>query len=283
MEISFSRIKLGLLQVSLSFSLMTSTVGCAKYPYTRIDPAEASNRVVFAMNESLDKAIAKPTAKLYRRATPWQVRQGIGNFFHNLSELPTLANDLLQGEYTQASTTSGRFVINTTVGLGGIFDVATQKGLPRHTQDFGITLAKWGIPESAYLVIPLLGPSTVRDTLGWGVDALFTPYPYISSSALGWSMFGLNAVQRRAELLEADSIIQSATLDPYTFQRDAYLQHRKYLIEHGGSVNETNANDPYVDGDDDSVEFDANAVMLDILGEDAKTANLHPQSRSSVK
>ena len=210
--------------------------GCASAPpdYTTQtkDPWEKMNRVTFEFNQKVDKVIARPVAKTYVRAVPRQARDGLHNFFNNLGSPVTIINDLLQGQIKYTFKDTGRFLINSTVGLLGWFDVARYMGLPDHDADFGETLAHLGVPSGPYLVIPFLGPSSVRDA-----SAL---YPYYYANPIKNNMQARyrnadtlgNQIDARAGLLDLDSTIDSA-YDPYAFVRDAWIQHRRFQLYNG--------------------------------------------------
>lgn len=214
------------------------------------DPFESINRKTHKLNAKFDKYILRPPAKVYKKIVPSMVRHGINNAYNNVNMLPTVANDLLQGQWNDGIRDTWRFIANSTIGVGGIFDPASTFGMPPHSNDMGLTLAKWGDKKSPYFVIPLLGPSTFRDGMGMLFDyALFTPYPYIQSNAALYSILGFRYIDLRAQMLETDKFIDEA-IDKYAFIRDAYLQHRNYLIN--GEQPETGA--LYVgDETDDSV------------------------------
>ncbi len=195
------------------------------------DPYENYNRHAYQLNKTLDKIAFKPIAQLYQNILPPPVTKAIGNFFSNLNLVPTVANDILQGNAHETLSDTWRFFFNSTAGVGGLFDVASHMGLPPHSEDMGLTFAKWGYKESSYFVIPILGPSTVRDTIGIPIDyEVLSVYPYITNVALRNTLVGTNFVNRRAQLLKFDNVMAQAALDPYTFERNAYLQHRSYLI-----------------------------------------------------
>lgn len=201
------------------------------------DPLEGLNRATYQFNDKVDKIVIKPVAQLYHDATPWPIRKGVSNFFSNLGELPTMANDALQGEPRYVLNDFWRLVLNSSVGVGGIFDVATDAGLEKRYNDFGITLARWGVTTAPYIVIPFIGPSTIRDGLALAVDyEFFTVWPYIHNISLRNSLFALDVISLRASLLEAESVMDQAALDPYVFIRNAYLQKRQSLIATSGSV-----------------------------------------------
>jgi phospholipid-binding lipoprotein MlaA len=209
--------------------LIFALTGCAT-GQTPEDPLEGYNRKVFAFNRQIDKFIYRPVAKTYDFVTPKPIRRGVANFFNNIAQLPTIGNDLLQlnGEWFVSDI--GRLIVNTTVGVGGLFDVATKVGIEQHQQDFGLTLAKWGYRKSSYLVVPFLPGATPRDFIGLGGDFLMTPWPYIDTEWWGRAAYGVRFVDARALLLGPDKLIDEA-FDPYVFVRDAYLQRRESKIE----------------------------------------------------
>ncbi|MCC5791873.1 MAG: VacJ family lipoprotein [Legionellaceae bacterium] len=205
--------------------------GCFKRGSNPQDPYEYINRQTDKFNVAFDATVLKPPARFYKAVLPAPVRMGIDNFYSNLHMLPTTANDLLQAEWKQAIRDTWRFAINSTLGIGGILDVATGFGLPKHTNDMGLTFAKWGDKQSPYLVLPLLGPSTIRDAIGLTFDyALFMPYPYLNNDALLYSLLGLRYIDIRSQFLDTEKLMAEA-LDPYAFVRDAYLQNRNYAIQ----------------------------------------------------
>ncbi|GIX21775.1 MAG: hypothetical protein KatS3mg121_0558 [Gammaproteobacteria bacterium] len=220
---------------ALATLLLSCAAGCASLsgPPPEHDPWERFNRSVFAFNESLDRHVLEPVARGYRRVTPDAVETGIANVFANLGELRNTLNNLLQGKPGASLGSLGRFLVNGTLGLGGLFDVATPLGLERHDEDFGQTLGRWGIGPGPYLVLPLLGPSTLRDGGGRiadrGVDLVRT----IEDDELRWGLRALDAVQTRARLLEAGELLDEAALDPYVFTREAYLQRRRAQVHDG--------------------------------------------------
>lgn len=215
----------------------TALSGCTiKNP---ADPLEGYNRVMYKVNKGVDKAFIKPFAHIYANALPKPIRTGVHNFFQNLRTIPTVLNDLLQADFKCASNDMARLIINTTLGIGGILDVAATAGLEPRYVDFGLTLAHWGYRESTYLVLPFFGPSTIRDGVGLGVTYYMSVWPYITRirshhhKAVGLrnGLFILNIIDTRAGLLDTESIIDTAAVDEYIFIRDAYLQNRKYEIE----------------------------------------------------
>lgn len=222
------------------------------------DPYEPINRKTHAFNMAFDSVLLKPAAKVYKAVLPSFVRAGVNNAYNNIGLLPTVANDLLQAQWNYAIKDTWRFLVNSTFGIGGLFDPAAKRfSLPPHSTDMGLTFAKWGDKKSPYIVIPLLGPSTIRDGFGMMFDyALFTPYPYIHSDAVLYSLLGLRYIDLRSQMLETDRLI-AESLDKYAFIRDAYLQHRNYLIT---GEQPANADSLYVDEDDIATESPVNTT-----------------------
>lgn len=197
------------------------------------DPAEGFNRAMFAVNEGLDMVIAKPLAQGYDYVAPLPVRAVVGNFFSNIGDLWIGVNSLLQGKPTDAASDWGRVLINTTVGIGGAFDVASEMGLDKHYEDFGQTMGVWGVGEGAYLFWPVIGPRTVRDTAGWVVDAYADPVWYYDDIPVRNTAVAIRYIDQRAALLPTDKIIEEGALDKYAYIRDAYLQHRRNAVYDG--------------------------------------------------
>lgn len=204
--------------------------GCAVSPSALPhDPWEPFNREVTDFNENLDKAVLKPVATVYQRVTPALVRQGVGNFFANVSDVWSLVNNVLQLKPKESVETLFRVGVNTTMGLGGIIDVATELRLERHREDFGQTLGYWGVPTGPYLVLPLFGPSTLRDSLAMPVDRQIDPVGNLNEVALRNTLTTLRIVDMRADFLQVGNLLDDAALDKYSFIRDAYLQRRRGL------------------------------------------------------
>ncbi|GAA6152446.1 MlaA family lipoprotein [Pseudoteredinibacter isoporae] len=195
------------------------------------DPWEGFNRGVFAFNDAVDGAVLKPIAKGYKAVTPDVVETGVSNVFSNLGEVGNIVNGLLQFKLGQASNDTGRLLINSTFGLAGIFDVAKHMGLEKGTgEDFGQTLAAWGVESGPYVVLPLLGPTTVRDGVGLPADSYLNPISHVDHVPTRNSAYGADLIDTRASLLGAEGAISG---DKYSFIRDAYLQRREYLINDG--------------------------------------------------
>ena len=206
--------------------------GCASAGNPR-DPLEPINRGIYHFNDGVDTMLFKPAAQVYQAVLPQFVRTGVHNFFSNINDVIVALNNLLQGKFLNAVSDVGRIALNSTVGLLGVIDVATEVGLEKHNEDFGQTLGHWGIGDGAYLVIPILGPSNVRDAFGLFVDFKTDPITYVDPSRDRNILWGVRFVNRRAELLDTSTILEAAALDPYEFVRDAYLQRRRNLIYDG--------------------------------------------------
>ena len=217
--------------------------------YDPKDPLQAYNRVMFAFNEQADQYALKPVAKAYRFITPKPVQFVVGNFFSNLGDLWTGFNNLLQGKGKAAASDTARFFVNSTLGFLGFADVATEMGLEKHNEDLGQTLGWWGVPSGPYFVIPLLGPSTIRDATSRLVDAYGQPYMWQDGhEALKWSLWTVDKVHTRASLLDAEGALNDAALDKYTLMRDGWLARRRNQVYDGDPPDEDDAADPY--GDD---------------------------------
>ena len=194
------------------------------------DPWEGFNRVVFRVNDTVDTYALKPVAKGYDKVTPQVLQDGIGNVFSNLGDVVVLGNDLLQGKIHDAGIDTSRILFNTTFGLLGFFDVATRMGLQKNDEDFGQTLGAWGLGSGPYVVLPLLGPSSVRDTVGRVPDSFLQPYPHIDHVPTRNLTRAVSTVDTRASLLSAERMI---TGDKYIFVRNAYLQNREFRTQDG--------------------------------------------------
>ena len=213
--------------------LALAGAGCASTPSDPRDPLEGVNRAVFAFNDKTDEMVLRPAARLYRNVTPSGLRDGVRNFFNNLDDLYIGANNLLQGKVEQAMSDLMRIAVNTTLGFFGVIDWASDMGLEKHNEDFGQTLARWGVGDGVYLVLPLLGPSTLRDTaalpVDWEGDPVYWHTPVDERNALTV----MRTVARRADLLAASRTLEEAALDRYVFLREATLQRRRSLIHDG--------------------------------------------------
>lgn len=233
------------------FLVISGLAGCVasapKNPDPR-DPLERINRSTFAFNQTLDKSIIRPVIRGYRRVTPQVVRTGVSNFFANAEYPVVIVNSILQGKFGPAANDTGRFLLNTTLGIGGLLDPASDAGLDRNNEDFGQTMGHWGMPAGPYLMVPFLGPYTARDGFGSLADNFLEPRQYladIDARRLLWLGGQLN---RRASLTEAEAILDRSG-DPYAFMRSAYLQRRQYLVTDGAVSDE-----PPIDDDPELME-----------------------------
>lgn len=209
--------------------------GCASLPPGERDPRdplERYNRSMYRFNDALDRNIAAPLARGYVKVTPAPVRSGIGNFFNNLTYPTVIVNDLLQGKLKAFASDTTRLVLNTTIGIGGLFDPASQLGLPAGDEDFGQTLGRWGVPAGPYFVWPIAGPSTIRDTVAWFPDQFTDPKTYVNPMALRLSLNAFDLFLERVEFLSTDDLVRRS-YDPYVFIRNAYLRHREYEVKDG--------------------------------------------------
>jgi phospholipid-binding lipoprotein MlaA len=228
------------MRTSLAALLLLLLCACATQAPTRSDardPWERMNRATYAFNDKFDKSIFRPVARGYRTAVPHVVQTGIRNAFDNVDTTITVANDLLQGQFTGLVHDTSRLLVNTVLGIGGLFDPATAMGLEKSDRDFGQTLGKWGVHAGPYLVLPFLGPSDVRDTFGRVGDTYSTPRTYISNTYWNYGSWTLEKIDWRSRLLDSDHLLDSA-YDPYAFLRNAYLQNRAFKVRGGSSQGE---------------------------------------------
>ncbi len=233
------------LRVSLPVLCFVLLVGCAVQPPAKPDPRdpwERLNRVTYKFNDKLDKAIARPVSRAYREDTPHLMQTAVRNLFDNVDTTVVMVNDLLQGQFKPFLNDTVRLLVNTTIGLGGLFDPATHAGLDKNSRDFGQTLGKWGLKPGPYLVLPFLGPSDVRDAVGRVADTYATPRTYISNRYWNYGSYLLNVVDERSRLLDYDKVLDSA-YDPYAFMRNAYLQNRAFKVYGGRSPTEEQQED----------------------------------------
>lgn len=214
---------------------VSGLTACATTANNPKDPFEGFNRAMFTVNEGFDVVI-KPVAQGYDAAAPLPVKAGIGNFFGNLYDVWTAFNNFLQGKGQQGISDVGRVLVNTTIGIGGVFDVASEMGLDKHTEDFGQTMGRWGVGDGPYFYWPLIGPRTTRDTLGWLVDSYADPVWRLNDVGLRNTLVGVRYVDLRASLLPTDKIVEQAAFDKYNYVRDAYLQNRRSEINDGKTV-----------------------------------------------
>jgi len=203
------------------------------------DPFEDINRLTFEINETLDEVIARPTANFYSKF-PTPIKKGVTNLFDNLEEINTSVNQALQGKPLTALNDISRFVINSTIGIAGIFDVATAMGLKRHEEDFGQTLAVWGVPAGPYVMLPVLGPHTLRDLLGRPVSSFLSVTFHMTESDVNFGLNMIDALETRERLLEVESLLSG---DKYYFVRDSYIQYLDYEIKDGINVQDDFADD----------------------------------------
>ncbi len=233
--IAITIMQLKLIKLFLGLLVAIMATGCATFENR--DPLETVNRGVYKFNDVADNAVFKPVATAYKTVTPSPIRKGINNFFNNLKSLTTVLNDILQLKFSHAFTDAGRFVINSTFGLAGFIDVASMDGIPARQEDFGQTLGHWGVGNGPYLVLPFLGPSTLRDTTGLVVDSSTSdPITYthnIGEIRLHNQLRAAQFLDKRAELLDAKDLLDNASLDPYAFMRDSYLQRRASQVQDG--------------------------------------------------
>lgn len=215
----------------LASILIVSLTGCATTYNNPQDPYEGFNRAMFSTHEAIDNTILKPVAKGYDYIAPAPVKTGVSNFFSNIGDVPNMANNLLQGNIGRATNDFFRVVINSTIGILGFFDPATVMGLDKSEQDFGITLAKWGVGEGNYIFLPVIGPGSPRDTTGKLVDfAILNPIAYVGDIPARNSLTGGQTVDKRTTLLPTDKVVDEAALDKYAYIRDAYKRMRYYKI-----------------------------------------------------
>ena len=216
-------------QKTLIFPLLLSISGSI-FAQDEQDPYESFNRRVFAFNEFLDRYLVKPVAKGYDWITPKPVDDSVTRFFSNLGDLGVGLNNALQGKFSEAGSDVVRFTLNTTLGVAGIFDVATPMGLLKHEEDFGQTLAIWGANQGPYLVLPLLGPATARSAFGKIPDYFTHPVTYIDDETVRYGLTGLELIDKRSDLMEYEDSVSG---DKYLFIRDVYLQRREFLVNDG--------------------------------------------------
>jgi phospholipid-binding lipoprotein MlaA len=209
--------------------------GCASLPEGRRDPRdpfERFNRSVYQFNDALDRGIARPLARGYTKITPDPVETGVSNFFENLTYPTTIVNDVLQLKPTEFVQATARLVVNTTLGIGGLFDPATQLGIPSGDEDLGQTLGRWGVPPGPYIMVPIFGPYSARDVVADLADQYTNPRVYIDDPWLRYGLWGLEQIEQRASLLGTDEVLQRA-FDPYAFIRNAYFERRKFQVSDG--------------------------------------------------
>jgi phospholipid-binding lipoprotein MlaA len=223
--------------------LAGTLAGCATSGGNPKDPLEPFNRAMFSFNDAVDGAVIKPVARGYRAVVPGIVRTGVSNVFSNLEDVWTSVNDVLQGKVREGLDDFGRVLINSTLGVAGLFDFASDMGIQKRNEDFGQTLGWWGVDSGAYLVLPILGPSTVRDGVGYLLDTQADLVFQIDGVRAHNSLYATRAISNRANLLDATSIIEEASLDKYAFVREAWLQRRRNLVYDGDPPREKDDDD----------------------------------------
>ncbi len=221
-----------LLSIVVTAFLLLNLAGCATSGHPR-DPMEGYNRAMFSFNDTVDKVALKPVATVYQKITPSFVQTAVGNFFGNLGDVWTAVNNLLQGKVNDAATDVTRVAMNSTFGIAGLIDIASEAGLPKHKEDLGQTLGKWGIGAGPYFVLPILGPSTLRDTLALPVDIAADPWGKVYPERVRYVGTALRVVDQRAGLLDATALLEEAALDRYEFVRDGFLQRRENKVYDG--------------------------------------------------
>ncbi|MDX1490042.1 MAG: VacJ family lipoprotein [Pseudohongiellaceae bacterium] len=223
------------LAMCLGVSVSTVAIGSEE-----TDPWQNTNTKIFRFNQGLDTWVLKPVASTYNNVVPRVVRQGVGNFFSNIDDINVLANDLLQFKFRDAATDSGRLLVNTTIGIVGIVDVASSMGLQKNEEDFGQTFGAWGVESGPYVMLPFFGPSSVRDSFGLVLDTVFNPIQYHDEDSVRSALTVIKQLDSRASVLAMDDLI---TGDQYLFLREAYLQQREYLVSDGQAQQDDEFND----------------------------------------
>lgn len=216
----------------LAVAAAMGMAGCATTANNPRDPFEGFNRAMFSVNEGID-VVVKPVARGYDAVLPGPVKTGIGNFFGNIADLWIAVNNFLQGKVTEGASDVGRVLVNSTVGIVGLIDVASDLGLEKHAEDFGQTLGKWGVGEGPYLFWPIIGPRNVRDTFGFAVDASADPVVHLHDVSARNTLIGIRFIDLRASLLPADKVVEEAAFDKYNYIRDAYFQNRRNAVHDG--------------------------------------------------
>jgi phospholipid-binding lipoprotein MlaA len=219
--------------------------GCASVPSPDPrDPMESWNRGVYGFNDALDRAVVKPVATVYRGVLPQWMRSGVGNFFNNLEDVWSIVNNALQFRGRDTGDSIGRVMVNTTIGIVGLLDVASELNIERHTADFGLTLGRWGVGAGPYVVLPLLGPTTMRGVVALPVDWKGNLVNQVTDEATRYGLVGLDLVDTRAKYLQAGSVVEEAALDQYSFIRDSYLQRQRNRVYDGNPPEEDTESTP---------------------------------------
>jgi len=245
-----------LLKIFLLFINLAALSACASLPGgpTEGDPFESYNRAMFSFNDGLDEYLLRPVAEGYDAVLPSPVKTGVSNFFSNIGDLFVILNDILQFKFAQAVSDTARFIVNSTIGLYGLIDVSTELGLPKHNEDFGQTLAVWGVTDGPYIVLPLFGPRTMRGAVGFVAESSIDPVNDIEDDTKRYSTIVLRTIDTRYKLLQASRIVDQAAIDKYSFVRDAYLQTRKNLIYDGNPPEEKQKAPPKATSEDLELE-----------------------------
>ena len=225
------------IRVSALSLVLVSLLGCAAPPAKKDprDPWERVNRTTYKFNDKLDKAVLRPVARGYQKVTPQVVRTGVSNFVDNLNYPVVIVSDLLQAQFKQFARDTGRLLMNTTLGVGGILDPASKAGLEKNENDFGLTFGRWGISKGPYFIIPFLGPSDVRDGIGRVPAAYASPQNYVNDWRVQYGIWGISLLDARYRLLGTDATLDSA-YDPYLLMKNAYLQRRDFLLNKGSNA-----------------------------------------------
>lgn len=248
----------------LALSIAVLGAGCAtvqepaasQEPPNARDPWERYNRAIYRFNDRLDRTILKPITQGYQAITPELVETGVSNAFANLDDIRIGVNNLLQFKFKDAASDTGRLLVNTTVGVGGLIDVASRMGLTKHDEDFGQTLGYWGVASGPYLMLPFFGPSTVRDAPAEIPDFFLDPITYVEDNVLRFSLFGFEIIDTRAALLKAEEVVSALTYDRYTLLRDAYLDRRDFLVRNGQAPAEERHDDDELLRELDALELE---------------------------
>ncbi|QNA87377.1 VacJ family lipoprotein [Massilia sp. Dwa41.01b] len=268
--------------LALALAAGALLAGCAS-PNNPRDPLEKFNRATFAFNDTVDRVALKPAATAYKKVLPGFVQTGVGNFFGNLSDAWSGVNNLLQGKGEAGMTDLTRFTLNSTFGIAGILDIASEAGLQKHNEDFGQTLGVWGVPSGPYLMLPLLGPSTIRDTAALPADMWADPWSH--KTPVNWRNVGtgVRAVDQRASVLEASNLFEEAALDRYEFIRDGYLQRRESRVFDGDSERADEAKDARdaTQAKDDAAADAADAAKAAASDSPASNTQVTPEPAST--
>ncbi|MCX7173928.1 MAG: VacJ family lipoprotein [Proteobacteria bacterium] len=273
---SFIKVCRDLAMLTMLVSMLGVLNGCATAGNLANpkDPIEGFNRAMFAFNDSVDKAVVKPVAQGYVAAVPATLRIGVSNFFGNINDVFVAVNNLLQGKVPEALSDMGRVAINSTVGLLGLIDVASDAGLEKHDEDFGQTFGRWGVADGPYVVLPILGPRTLRDAFAQVLDTKTDPISQLSRVPSRNTLLASRGISERADYLSTDKIVDEAALDRYAYIRDAYLQRRRSKIYDGNAPREV----------DDGAQFDLGLryVLLQRPGTDADLATASLEAAPGV-